>query len=129
EPLYQGEPILALAAIDETVAAEAIERIDLDLEALPFVIDPVDSLRPGSPNGRLEGNVWYPAPATAPNANPLAGRPQIKTLKWTATDFAVERDGQLPMGEAPEEWSYGDLDAGFKNAALVLDETFVVQST
>ena len=56
-------------------------------------------------------------------------RPQIKTLKWTAADFADERDGKLPMGEAPEEWSYGDLDAGFKDAALVLDETFVVQST
>ena len=33
------------------------------------------------------------------------------------------------MGEPGDEWSYGDLDAGFKNAALVLDETFVVQST
>ena len=28
-----------------------------------------------------------------------------------------------------EEWAYGDLEAGFKAAALVLDETFVVQST
>src|SRR6185503_2772845 len=27
EPLYQGEPILALAAIDELTATEAIERI------------------------------------------------------------------------------------------------------
>ena len=129
EPLYQGEPILAVAAVDELTAAEAIERIDLDLEPLPFVVDPVDSLRPGSPNGRLEGNVWYPAPPAAPNANGQPGRPQIKTLKWTAADFADERDGKLPMGEAPDEWSYGDLDAGFKDAALVLDETFVVQST
>src|SRR4051794_8411339 len=64
EPLYQGEPILAVAAVDELTAAEAIERIDLDLEPLPFVVDPVDSLRPGSPNGRREGNVWYPAPTT-----------------------------------------------------------------
>ena len=29
------------------------------------------------------------------------------------------------MGKAPDEWSYGDVDAGLKNAALVLDETFV----
>ena len=29
------------------------------------------------------------------------------------------------MGKTPDDWSYGDLDAGFKNAALVLDETFV----
>src|SRR6187549_3087782 len=34
EPLYQGEPILAIAAVDELTAAEAIERIDLDLEPL-----------------------------------------------------------------------------------------------
>src|SRR6188472_542103 len=35
EPYYQGEPILAVAAIDELTAAEAIERIDVRLEALP----------------------------------------------------------------------------------------------
>jgi len=29
------------------------------------------------------------------------------------------------MGKSPDEWSYGDLDAGFRNAVLVLDETFV----
>ena len=33
------------------------------------------------------------------------------------------------MGKAPDEWSYGDLEAGFKNAALVLDETFVTPDT
>src|SRR5215213_3169256 len=31
EPLYLGEPILAIAAVDELTAAEAIERIALDL--------------------------------------------------------------------------------------------------
>src|ERR1700680_4517941 len=46
EPLYQGEPILAVAAVDELTAAEAIERIDVDLEPLPFVVDPVESLPP-----------------------------------------------------------------------------------
>jgi len=129
EPLYQGEPILAIAAVDELTAAEAIERIDLDLEPLPFVVDPVDSLRPGSPNARLEGNVWYPAPPAPPNATGQPARPQIKTLKWTDAAFADERDGKLPMGDAPDQWAYGDLEAGFKDAALVLDETFVVQST
>ena len=33
------------------------------------------------------------------------------------------------MGKTPDEWSYGDLDSGFKNAALVLDETFVTPDT
>src|SRR6266513_6355320 len=40
EPLYEGEPILAIAAVDEFTAAEAIEKIEIDLEPLPFVVDP-----------------------------------------------------------------------------------------
>jgi xanthine dehydrogenase molybdenum-binding subunit len=47
EPLYQGEPILAVAAVDELTAAEAIEKIEIEFERLPFVVDPLDSLRPG----------------------------------------------------------------------------------
>src|SRR6059036_3636894 len=31
EPLNQGEPILAIAAVDELTAAEAIEKIDIEL--------------------------------------------------------------------------------------------------
>src|SRR6266540_818388 len=58
EPFYAGEPILAVAAVDESTAAEAIEKIVVDLEPLPFVIDSLDSLRPGSPNARTTGNTW-----------------------------------------------------------------------
>src|SRR5215510_5512857 len=118
EPLYQGEPILAVAAVDELTAADAVERIDIDLEPLPFVVDPVESLRPGSPNGRLEGNVWFPAQPAAPGASGPPPRPKLQTLKWTEQDFASAPDGSLPMGKAPDEWSFGNLDAGFKDAAL-----------
>ena len=47
EPLYRGEPILAVAAVDELTAAEAIERIRVDYEPLPFNVDPIETLRPG----------------------------------------------------------------------------------
>ena len=33
------------------------------------------------------------------------------------------------MGNVPDQWSYGNLDEGFKNAALILDETFVTPDT
>jgi CO/xanthine dehydrogenase Mo-binding subunit len=128
EPLYQGEPILAVAAVDETTAAEAIERIVVDFEPLPFVVDPVESLRPTGANARVDGNVWV-TPPPAPAATPQQSRPKVQTLKWTEADFAQAPAGALPMGKVPDEWSYGDLDAGFKSAALVVDETFVVQST
>jgi len=125
EPLYAGEPILAVAAISEEIAAAAIESIHLDLEALPHVVDPIASLRPGGANARTDGNVWGLPSGTPP-------RPAVQELKWTEADFAeadAASDGRMPMGKATEEWSFGDLDAGFKNAALVLDESFVVPST
>jgi len=117
EPVYQGEPVLAVAAVDELTAAEAIEKIHIDFEPLPFVVDPLDTLRPGGPNPRTDGNIW-----TTP---PGATGPAVKELKWTEADFAEMESGRLPMGKTPDDWSYGDLDAGFKSAALVLDETFV----
>jgi len=124
EPLYQGEPVLAVAAVDELTAAEAIERIHIDFEPLPFVVDPLDTLRPGGPNPRTDGNVWSrPASPQGP------GAPVVTELKWTKADFEELKHGRLPLGKTPDEWSYGDLDAGFKNAALVLDETFVTPDT
>jgi len=116
EPLYDGEPILAVAAVDELTAAEAIERIRIDFERLPFVVDPLDTLRPGGPNPRTDGNIWVQR---------LGSTPTVAELKWTEADFSEAEHGRLPMGKTADDWSYGDLDAGFKNAALVLDETFV----
>ena len=123
EPVYQGEPILAVAAVDELTAAEAIEKIQIDFERLPFVVDPLDTLRPGGPNPRTDGNVW-----TRP-AGPNPGPPEVTELKWTHADFAELDHGRLPRGKAPDEWAYGDVDSGFKNAELVLDETFVTPDT
>jgi CO/xanthine dehydrogenase Mo-binding subunit len=117
EPMYQGEPILAVAAVDELTCAEAIEKIEIDMEPLPFATDPLESLRPGSSNAREDGNVWVRPAGRGPD--------QLTVMKWTDEDFAAEKEGRMPMGHATEEWSYGDLDAGFKNAALVLDETFM----
>jgi xanthine dehydrogenase molybdenum-binding subunit len=132
EPLYQGEPILAVAAVDEFTAAEAIEKIQIDFEPLPFAIDPLDTLRPGGPNPRTDGNIWvqsHPAPPAPGAAQPSPPPPTVGELKWTHADFANAKDGELPTGKTPDEWSYGDLDAGFKTAALVLDETFVTPDT
>ena len=131
EPLYQGEPILAVAAVDELTAAEAIEQIDIEFEHLPFAIDPLDTLRPDGPNPRVEGNVWVkqPMPPAEPGERPSPPPPQVGELKWTAADFAEIRQGHLPMGKPQDEWAFGDPEAGFKSAALVLEETFVTPDT
>src|SRR5438477_517063 len=103
EPLYQGEPVLAVAAVDEFTAAEAIEKIDIEFEPLPFVVDAIESLRPTGANARTQGNVWMrpAAPPAAPGAR----------------------------GPATDEWAFGNVEEGLKKADLVLDETFMTQST
>jgi xanthine dehydrogenase molybdenum-binding subunit len=121
EPVYVGEPVLAVAAVDEETAAAAIEAIRIDWEPLPFVVDPLVSLRPDGPNPRGEGNSWGRAP-TEPGKPP--GPLVVQPIKWTAEDFAEYDQGKMPMGKPQVDWSYGDVEAGFKEAALVLDETF-----
>jgi len=136
EPVYQGQPILAVAAVDEVAAADAIEKIVIDYEPLPFTVDPLVSLRPGGPNARLKGNYWFipppapPAPAGQGGQPQNPPRPEVREIKWTAAEAAEFDGGRMPMMEdAPEKWSYGDLDAGFKDAALVLDETYLTPDT
>jgi xanthine dehydrogenase molybdenum-binding subunit len=116
EPMWIGQPILAVAAETQQLAADAIDKIKVDYEELPFTVDPLQSLFPGGPDARGDGNVVD---------NRLIGPPQLKQVKWGAADFARAQEGQLPQGEPLLEWSYGDLEAGFAKAALVLDETFV----
>lgn len=115
EPFYVGAPILAVAAVDELTAANAIEKIKVDLEPMPFTLDPLDSLYPGGPNARTNGNV----------AN--VGL-KLQTLKWDATAFAKAGSDNLPLGKPSESWKYGDIDAGFRDAKVVVEESFVTAS-
>ena len=111
EPLFVGHPILAVAADTEELATDALEQIKVTYEELPFTVDPLQSLYPGGPNARTNGNVVQGI--------------ELKNVKWTAQDFAAVTEGQLPQGAPLAEWSFGDVDAGFAAAKLVLDETFV----
>ena len=111
EPLFVGQPILAVAADTEELASDALEQIKVTYEELPFTVDPLQSLFPGGPNALTGGNV--------------ASAGALRDVKWTAQDFAAATETQLPMGAPLQEWSYGDVDAGFAAAKVVLDETFV----
>jgi xanthine dehydrogenase molybdenum-binding subunit len=115
EPLYEGEPVLAVAAVDEETAAAAIEEIEIDFEPLPFVIDPLESLRPGGPNAHTGGNRF-------------SGQDGWEDMKWTAADFEAIDAGRMPDPEAPVEWSKGDAAAAFAESDLILEETIVHQS-
>ncbi len=116
EPKYEGEPILAVTAVDEETAAAAIELIELDLEPLPFVLDPLQSLRPNGPNAFLDGNQF-------------SGQDGWSSFKWTAADFEDIDAGRFPNNvTAPVEWTKGDVDAAFAQADVIIEEAIVHQS-
>jgi len=116
EPVYEGEPILAVAADSEEIAAAAIERIVVEYEPLPFVIDPLDSLKPGGPNGRTDGNVFVGA--------------NLQTLKWKPEDIARVEAGKFPEdAEASETLVFGDVEKGFAEADLVIERDHYQQTT
>ncbi|HSM41595.1 MAG TPA: molybdopterin cofactor-binding domain-containing protein, partial [Afifellaceae bacterium] len=72
----------------------------------------LESLKPDGVNALGEGNV--------------AGRGvDFQEIKWTGKDFALAGDDRLPMGKPAVEWGFGDLDAGFKAAKVVIEESFV----
>lgn len=114
-PAYIGDPILAVAAEDEKTAEDAMAAIKIEMEALPFATDPLDSLIAGGPNAREEGNVYS-------RSREGSG---FKTIKWSKEQIDEFRAGNEPSGEFVNEWAYGDLDKGFADAKVVIEEPFV----
>src|SRR5437763_7519215 len=54
---------------------------------------------------------------------------QISMYKCQEQYFADSKDGQMPLGKFSDEWMFGNVDGAMKKADLVLDETFMTQST
>jgi CO/xanthine dehydrogenase Mo-binding subunit len=94
---YVGEPVAAVAAETAAIAEEALHRIDVQYEELPFVTDPVEAIRPGAP-------VLHENPGAYKNA--------------------PERSTELPNVQSYGVWSNGDVEAGFKQAARIFEHTF-----
>jgi CO/xanthine dehydrogenase Mo-binding subunit len=94
---YVGEPIAAVAAHSTEIAEEAIGAIEVQYEELLYVTDPLEAIRPGAP-------VLHENPGAYKNA--------------------PERSTELPNVQSYGQWSNGDVEAGFKQAARIFEHTF-----
>ena len=94
-----GDAIAAVAADDETIAEEAIGLIDVEYEALPYVDDPVEALKPSAPLIH-EDRTKYRNAAKLPEG--MSGHNLQSYVQW----------------------KNGDVDAGFAKAARVFEHTF-----
>ncbi len=98
---HEGEPVAAVAAVDELTAAEALDLIEVDYEALPAVITLDEALRPDAP--------------LVHSGEPLAGHfADLSTLKPQRGTNICHRFA----------YARGQATAALGSAYLVLADTF-----
>jgi CO/xanthine dehydrogenase Mo-binding subunit/aerobic-type carbon monoxide dehydrogenase small subunit (CoxS/CutS family) len=73
---FAGEPIAAVAAVDRHTAEEALRKITVEFELLPFVLDPEEALKPDAPKIWPEGNLALNAENEARPAGQRRGSPE-----------------------------------------------------
>ena len=94
-----GDAVAAVAADTEEIAEEAVGLIDVEYEALPCVVDPVEALQPSSPLIHEDRSKYRNAPSLP------EGIPTHNLQSYV-------------------RWKNGDVDAGFQQAARVFEHTF-----
>ena len=103
---FVGEPVAAVAAVDEDVAAEALDLIEVEYEELPAVFDAEEALRPDAPLVHEGEHRVVP------------GRADIKARSKANSNIAhlfTQRKG--------------DVEQGFREADLVVEHTYVSPPT
>src|SRR5919106_3204784 len=98
---FVGDPVAAVAAVNEEVAQEALSLIDVDYEELPAVFDEEEALKPGAPlvhNPRPEQQ-----PAFSKVIQDLPGGHNV------CSHFKLRR---------------GDVERGFHEADFIFEDVF-----
>ena len=125
---YIGQPIVAIAAISDSIAENAIDHIEIEFERRSFVTDPLESLVEGGPNAYPDGNVLMQSNSLEDENATIRGG--INTIKWPPREVEKLRNGQEPQGvEFADGWTYGDLDAAFAESEVIVEESFVTAGT
>lgn len=91
---HRGEPIALVAADSEEIAQQAVELIQVEFERLPAVFDARDALQPGAPIIHEEGQGKF-----------------------------CEGNAVLFFGHDGMRMVHGDVEKGFAEADLILEET------
>ena len=125
---YVGQPIVAVAAISDDIAENALDRIRVEYERRPFVTDPLASLVEGGPNAYPDGNVLQQTNSLEDENATIRGG--FGTIKWPAGEIERFRNGQEPRNvDFADGWTYGDLDAAFAESEVTVEESFVTAGT
>jgi carbon-monoxide dehydrogenase large subunit len=100
---FVGDRVAAVAAETAEAAEEAIQLIEVEYEELPAVFDPVEALEPDAP--RLHED--------------------MSAYEGLDPNFAYH---DVPNGLTRLTWQNGDIEKGFDEADLVVENTFRIPS-
>jgi CO/xanthine dehydrogenase Mo-binding subunit len=97
---FIGEPIAAVAADDPETAEEAALAIEVEYEELPVVLDAREAMKPGAPRIHDDVTRYKGLPKPAP---------------------------ETPNTMSHPTWSKGDVEAGFREAEVIVEHDFYTQ--
>ena len=100
---YAGDPVAAVAAVDEATAAEALALIDIDYEDLPAVTSLDEALAPGAA-------LVHEASASG---GELMGQRYEAPKEFSGTNLCYRFS-----------YAKGDVEAGFAKADHIFEDTF-----
>ena len=98
---FVGEPVAAVAAVDEDLAAEALDLIEVEYQELPAVFDTEEALKPDAPLLHEGPRLFVP------------GRPDVEARSLAGTNI-------VHMVKQRK----GDVQQGFREADLIVENTF-----
>jgi CO/xanthine dehydrogenase Mo-binding subunit len=101
--VYEGQPVAAVAAVSVEIAEEALDLIEVEYDLLPPILDTGEAMKPSSPlvHEILRTN-------TITGSQPSCG----DTRSNVAYHFLINK---------------GDVEAGFKEADIILENTYRTQ--
>src|SRR3990172_426813 len=106
EVLYYGQPLVAALASEASIAEEALALVELELEELPAVVDPLLAMQPGAPPVR--------SPVGAVDRSEEAAH-----LTLDETGAEVSSSGVNVSQRVV--YARGEVEKGFAEADLVLE--------
>jgi len=96
---YVGDKVAAVAAVSAEIADKALDLIKIDYKVLPAVFNAKEAAKDDAPKLYPEGNVWGP-------------------VEDKLADKGVNE---------PTVLSWGDIDEGFNEADVIVEDRFVVK--
>ncbi|HLB12598.1 MAG TPA: xanthine dehydrogenase family protein molybdopterin-binding subunit [Dehalococcoidia bacterium] len=100
---YIGEPVAAVAAVDERTAAKALGLVQVEYQELPAVFDPRAAMQPGAPIVHENLGSYQ---RNAAQCYPVPGTNILNHMKVR----------------------HGDVEAGFAQADFIFEDSFTTQA-